>query len=139
MVRVGPNEESILRDITDTISNTLNAVGLFNRVFSRIKSNHSIERKLREKEQTYRTEQKKMQDVFGIRITLYFADDEDIAINLIKNKFIEYPEHHSIDPIDEERFGPQRCNLIFKIPDKLALRSSLFQNEFIDTTFEVQF
>ena len=139
MIRIGPNEEYILREVTDQIDSILNSVGIFNRVFSRVKTGNSISQKLSEKHDDYLKRGKKMQDAFGIRVTVYFADDEEIAIHLIKKKFIECPDDHSIDPLNKERFGPQRCNLIFKIPEFLLQSSSLFDNELIDSTFEVQF
>jgi len=139
MVRIGPNEERLIQDVTDNISNILNSVGLFYRIFYRLKSPKSIEKKLTNKRELYIVENKKLQDVLGIRITVYFSDDENIAIDLVKKIFIEIPEAHSIDKVDGERFGPIRCNLVFRIPDTLTLSSSLFTHELIDNTFEVQF
>lgn len=139
VIRVGPTEHQILKDITDNISNTLNSVGILNRVFSRIKSPASTERKIKEKQEEYTKSGKKIQDIFGIRVTLYFIDDEEIAIGLIKKNFIEVPESHSIDSLGSDVFGPQRCNLVFRIDSKLAAPSALFDHVLIDTTFEVQF
>ncbi len=139
MIRIGPNEEYILREISDEISETVNSVGLFNRVFARVKSNQSFQKKLQEKKESYLGGHKKIQDVFGIRISLYFPDDEELAIKLVKRKFIELPDSHSIDAIDKDRFGPQRCNLIFRVPDSLLNSSPIFDYDFVDNTFEVQF
>jgi len=139
MIRIGPNEERLIQDVTNEISNVLNSVGLFYRVFYRLKSPKSIDKKLHAKRDAYLAENKKLQDVLGIRITVYFSDDENIAIDLVKKVFEEIPEAHSIDKVDGERFGPVRCNLIFRIPEKLAQSSSLFTYDLIDKTFEVQF
>lgn len=139
MIRIGPTEENILRDITQSINDKLNSAGIFNRVFSRIKAKSSIEKKLEEKKAMYAERNKKMQDVFGIRVTVYFQDDEEIAVDLVKTIFHEVPDAHSIDAIDKDRFGPIRHNLVFKVDNSLATTSSLFDQEFIDSTFEVQF
>jgi putative GTP pyrophosphokinase len=139
MIRIGATEENILRKITESISNRLNTAGIFNRVFSRIKSKNSIEKKLEEKRAEYILKNKKIQDVFGIRVTVYFSDDEQIAVDLVKKLFEEIPSAHSIDPLYKDRFGPIRNNLVFKISDSLVLTSSLFDQELIDSTFEVQF
>lgn len=139
MIRIGATEEQILRELSDRISEKLSSVGIFNRVFSRIKGKTSIEKKLKEKEEEYREKGKKMQDVFGIRVTLYFLDDEEIAVNLVKGIFEEIPESHSVDPLKKDQFGPVRNNLVFRIPKNFIDSSSLFDQEFIDSSFEVQF
>lgn len=139
MIRIGPTEEQILRGLTTAISNRLDSAGIFNRVFSRIKSKSSIERKLNEKQIDYAAKGKKMQDVFGIRVTVYFLDDEKIAINLVKSLFPEIPGAHSIDPLTKDQFGPIRNNLVFRIDESTAGTSGLFDHEMIDASFEVQF
>lgn len=139
MIKIGSTEENILKDITSEISKKLDQAGIFNRVFARIKSRISIEKKLLQKEAEYKEKNKKMQDVFGIRVTLYFLDDEPIAVNIVKNLFNEVADAHSIDNQDKERFGPVRNNLIFKIDAQHIENSSLFDQELIDSTFEVQF
>lgn len=139
MIRIGPTEEQILKTLTSSITDKLDSSGIFNRVFFRIKSKLSIEKKIGEKKVEYLTEKRKMQDVFGIRVTLYFLDDEQIAIDLVKSIFQEIPDSHSIDPLTKDQFGPVRNNLIFMIEPNLTERSSIFDHEFIDTTFEVQF
>jgi putative GTP pyrophosphokinase len=139
MIRIGPTEEQILKNLATTISSKLDAAGIFNRVFSRIKSKASIEKKLHEKQEEYSVKGKKMQDVFGIRVTVYFSDDEKIATDLVKSIFIEIPGAHSIDPLTKDQFGPIRNNLVFKIDERLAGTSGLFDHPFIDSSFEVQF
>jgi ppGpp synthetase/RelA/SpoT-type nucleotidyltranferase len=139
MIKIGPSEESILAEITEKVVQKLDSAGLFNRVFSRIKDFKSIERKISYKQELYDSGLKKMQDVFGVRITLYFFDDEDIAIKLIKDTFKEVLEARSVDNVDKDRFGPQRCNLVFRIDEDLIRKSYLFDNKNIDSTFEVQF
>jgi putative GTP pyrophosphokinase len=139
MIRIGPNEDRIIKEISDRINIVLGSVGLFFRLFYRIKTPESFKRKISEKGELYKSRKLKMQDVFGLRITLYFSDDESIAIELVKRIFEEIPESHSIDLPDGETFGPSRCNLIFKVPDDLSNSSAIFEQEFIDKTFEIQF
>jgi ppGpp synthetase/RelA/SpoT-type nucleotidyltranferase len=139
MIKIGSTEENILFDVSSQISNKLDQAGIFNRVFARIKSRISIEKKLLQKGLEYKEKNKKMQDVFGIRVTLYFVDDESIAIKIVKGLFQEVPDAHSIDNQDKERFGPVRNNLVFRIDQKHIETSSLFDQELIDSTFEVQF
>lgn len=137
MYIVGPSEEQILREITEKIEKILNSAGLFYRIFSRVKTSQSLNEKIEKKD--YRISGKKIQDVFGIRVTVYFYDDEIIAEKLVRKFFNEIPESHSIDNIDAERFGPQRRNLIFRVEEKLWRTSQFPNNELIDSTFEIQF
>lgn len=139
IIRIGPTEENILKMLESSINDRLDSAGVFCRVFSRIKSKSSIEKKLKEKQKTYDEESKKMQDVFGIRVTLYFLDDEQIAIDLVKSIFTEIPGSHSIDPITKDYFGPVRKNFVFKIEDPSTSQSALFDHQYIDSSFEVQF
>src|SRR5688572_27548826 len=104
MIKIGSTEENILKEISSKITEKLDRAGIFNRVFSRIKSKASIEKKLAEKRTDYLSKNKKMQDVFGIRITLYFLDDEAIAINLVKSVFSEVPDAHSVDNQANDQF-----------------------------------
>jgi putative GTP pyrophosphokinase len=138
-IRIGHTEEYILNELSERISKRLGEVGLFFRIFTRIKSKKSIDNKIQAKHDEYKNNGKRMQDVFGIRVTLYFSDDEAIAINIVKEEFEEIVESRSIDIPEKERFGPTRNNFVFTIPTELADNSSLFDHHFIDRTFEVQF
>jgi len=139
MIKIGPTEEQILNTISKSISEKLDSLGIFNRVFSRIKTKSSIDKKIIQKKNEYLEKQKKMQDLFGIRVTLYFMDDQEIAIDLVKSLYKEIPNSRSIDQLKKDQFGPIRQNLVFRIEDSLIETSSLFDNDFIDSSFEVQF
>ena len=72
-----------------------------------------------------------------MRIYLYFSDDIDICINILKELF--EIDNYEYDHPDTETFRPQRINFVFKIPNDISFVSSKTQNEcLIDNTFEVQ-
>ena len=78
-----------------------------------------------------------MQDLIGIRIALYFKDDIDICIEILKSNYtvIEMVR-------DEEKsdiFSPMRLNLVCQMPENVsdALSSDLWEFP-IDKTFEIQ-
>jgi len=139
MTSISTIDRIIIQDISNLITAQLDALGLYYRIFWRVKTLSSIEIKINKKKSHYQETGKKMQDILGIRITVYFIDDEKIAIELIKSIFEEIKESHSIDRLDNEQFGPQRCNLVFRLPESMAKQSTLFSHPHIDTTFEVQF
>ena len=138
LIGPGPAEERIARDLRSAIEESLYRLGLFGRVFSRTKSGRSVALKLAKNGTRYRAEGKKMQDLFGVRIALYFADDSEIAQEVVRSTFKF--DSASVDTPGQSIFGPTRCNLIFRLPDELAQQSGLLRREeLIDATFEVQF
>ena len=100
---------------------------------------------------------KKMQDIVGVRIVLYFIDDVDIVYELLKflpnyieesnsNKDIQVLDEHTdlkIGKLSDKIFMPQRLNLIFKMSDvqtdnlEMALANYKYA-DLIDNTYEVQ-
>ncbi|MFM5858497.1 hypothetical protein ACET53_04285 [Aeromonas veronii] len=134
------SEESIARQIHDIIDKELTRAGLLFRVFYRAKTKHSIESKINNNPGKYTPDGKKIQDLYGIRVALYFSDDSSLAQNAIKNIF-EYD--HSSSAIDKNEinlFAATKCNLIFKLSRDLIEQSSILStNPLIDKTFEVQF
>ncbi len=127
----GRAEERIAKDLANLVETELCRVGLLFRVFSRVKTPQSIERKLSEKLDEYKESNRKMQDSIGIRIALYFSDDSDTAQKCVKSLF-EF-DSDSISSSKDHIFGPVRCNLIFKIPSNLVETTNFFsQNPYID-------
>lgn len=125
------------KELQKRIERKLNRCGIMYRVFSRIKERKSIDIKLEKKWEKYKSEGKKMQDIIGIRIVLYFKDDIEICIRLLKELFeVDNYEH---DRPDTETFKPQRINYVFRIPqDVFMISEDASQKCLIDNTFEVQ-
>lgn len=125
------------RDLSKEIESNLDAGGIMYRIFYRTKSRASVISKMKTKAETYLNENRKMQDLIGIRIVLYFSDDIDICINILKELF--EIDNYEYDHSDTETFRPQRINFVFKIPSNISFISSKIQNDcLIDNTFEVQ-
>ncbi|MEE0951459.1 MAG: GTP pyrophosphokinase [Paludibacteraceae bacterium] len=133
--------ESILNDIESKLEANLIKSGLMFHIFSRVKSIDSLEKKMKEKEGSYRQNGKKMQDFLALRITLYFNDDVEIVHQYLKNQSNYIDE--SVDPAEVDRFHPKRLNIILRIPEnkkedmKVALSQTSYKN-LIDDTYEVQ-
>lgn len=132
-------ELRIAKKIQESIENELSKVGLLFRVFSRVKSLESIQAKLDKIPGKYSENGKKIQDLFGVRIALYFVDDQKVAIDTLKTIFEFDSESSSIDKLDGETFSANRCNLVFKLPKELSIDSSVLREyKQVDHTFEVQ-
>nr|VFJ90406.1 MAG: hypothetical protein BECKLFY1418A_GA0070994_101138 [Candidatus Kentron sp. LFY] len=134
------SDQNIAEQLKTEIESELSRAGLLFRVFARAKSHESIQSKLSRKSYGTIENERKMQDLYGVRIALYFPDDSDLAQRLLKSKF-EYDECSStIDLPTDATFGPTRSNLIFRLPKSIMNQSTTLQTEArIDGTFEVQF
>lgn len=133
-------ELHILKKIEKLIVEPLQRVGLLFTILSRVKSIESLESKLKKKREIYEAEKRKLQDYFGVRVTLYFADDVMIAEKAVQSAFGPSLSSSQIDVPDEATFGPTRCNFIFRLSRDLCERSpTLLREDLVDDTVEVQF
>lgn len=126
---------SISKDIERNISSLFDKCGLYYRIFCRCKSGPSAAQKIKTKK--YDEIGKKMQDLIGVRIALYFKDDIDICVEILKNNYTV------IETVrDEEKsdtFSPMRLNLVCQMPESVSAAFSSDLWEFpIDKTFEIQ-
>lgn len=125
------------KDLEKIICKKLDKCGLMYRTFSRTKEKMSVVNKIERKRNTYLKEKKKMQDIVGIRIVLYFKDDIDICIDILRNLF--QIDNFEYDKPDAETFKPQRINYVFKMPETIMkIPNEMSEECLIDNTFEVQ-
>ena len=76
--------DTIRTNIENRIIPILDKAGMYYRIFSRVKSTSSINRKLSKKAIEYREKGTKMQDIIGIRIIFYFQEDVNIFYEKLK-------------------------------------------------------
>ncbi len=130
-VKVSPVVESDLKRI---ITDRMEQCGLYFRAFSRIKTAASMARKFEQKE--YGGE-RKLQDLIGVRINLYFDDDVEICQYIMEQTF-EVVNWSASERTDDE-FKPTKLNGVFRLPEYLKNEISPDTWEMcIDDTFEVQ-
>ena len=128
---------AVMRNIQRRLQKRMDQCGIMYRIFSRVKSIESIKQKLDQKREKYEKEGKMLQDAVGFRIVMYFKDDINICIRLLKEMFVVDNCEH--DELDSETFKPQRINYVFRIPDDIISGLSETGKEvLIDNTFEVQ-
>ena len=134
------SDKHIINNIESSIEDELTRVGLFFRIFTRVKAVDSINHKLKEKQTLYSNGSRKMQDVFGLRIILYFNDDVDTARLVVTKMFRERSQDNSIDELEDEKFAPTKYNVIYDLPDEHINVSAIIKHsQYIDNTFEVQY
>lgn len=148
----------IISSILSDLKKVLDNAGIYYRIFARQKTNSSIQKKLISKADTYRKENRKMQDIIGVRIVFYFMDDVEI-INDFLHSLPNYEDDSDsqkdikklgeklkeLDNLNDKIFMPTRLNLIFRMEDSITeeLRKELstvkdFDASLIDNTYEVQ-
>lgn len=134
----GGSEQRVVLDIHKSIEDELNRLGLLFRVFSRAKSTESIEEKIVKHPGKYSENGKKIQDLFGVRVALYFPDDLAIAQKVIEGLY--KLDSKSVDDAAKDSFAANKCNFVFKLSEGLTSQSAILKtNKLVDATFEVQF
>lgn len=133
--------EVVQEDLLSIIEEKLKKAGFYYRVAYRVKSVDSIVDKLKRKEYRKKAsdnEEKKMQDLIGIRIILYFEDDVSICRSLLDTLFIK-PGVWETTEANEYEFRAMKVNGIFQLPGYLAKTiANPLLKDYIDDTFEVQ-
>lgn len=130
------NKAQVEKLITEIISKELDKTGIFYHIWARVKTDDSIKRKLKKREQLPNY---KMQDLIGCRVVCYFAEDVIICEDIIKKLFQEKSSDTTIDEQDAETFKPIRRNYVFNLPTEVlnVIKPNLWGLPF-DTTFELQ-
>ena len=98
------------QEIRQNISGILDKCGIFYRVFSRIKSASSLAHKF--STEKYGTD-KKIQDLVGIRINLYFQDDIEICKELIEEMYELAEPSWSTTESSDSNFEAAKINGVF--------------------------
>ncbi len=125
--------------ITDAIQEILDSCGLYFRIFSRVKSVESIASKLQRGNYGSPDNPKKMQDLIGLRVVLYYYDDLSICRDIMESTF-QMVDTWSRNTFNADEFRATKINGVFRYP---AEYFKLYKKELwdlpIDTTFEIQF
>lgn len=125
-----------IRDFERELDKLLKGQGLYFRLFSRIKSDDSINKKIAKKRIEKNDPKYIMQDYIGFRIVLYFKEDIKICEELLSNKYEVISS--TVDDLSEENFSPKRINYVLKIPECYSFLVSDSMKDKVDNTFEVQ-
>ncbi len=130
-VRVPAIVEVELRHL---LEERLKQSGLYYRLFSRIKTAESLERKYQIKDYN---QEKKIQDLIGLRVDVYFEDDLRICKRMLEQMFqlVEWAESEQ----KEVEFKPVKINGVFALPE--YLRKQISEETWdmcIDATMEIQ-
>lgn len=123
--------------LLNTLVTKLNNAGIYFNSASRIKSESSLIHKLESGKYSMAHDGKKIQDIIGIRINLFYIEDKDLCEQILEDTFLL--DNWSKTQNEENKFEAQKCNGVFKIPNKYLrnIPASVWNKPF-DKTFEVQ-
>ena len=128
---------NVKMSLLNTLVTKLNNAGIYFNSTSRIKSESSLLHKLETGKYSMQEGGRKIQDIIGIRINLFYLEDMDICEKILEETFLL--DNWSKTKNEENKFEAQKCNGVFRIPSKY-LRNILASvwNKPFDQTFEVQ-
>lgn len=125
--------------LKDAVREILNSCGMYFRIFSRVKSVHSIAEKLKRGNYGSDKNPKKIQDLVGLRVVLYYYDDLSICRDITESTF-QMIDDWSRPKYNADEFKATKINGVFRFPTEYfkLYKKALWELP-IDTTFEIQF
>lgn len=128
---------NVKMSLLNTLVTKLNNAGIYFNSTSRIKSESSLLHKLETGKYSMQEGGRKIQDIIGIRINLFYLEDMDICEKILEEMFLL--DNWSKTKNEENKFEAQKCNGVFRIPSKYLrnIPASVWNKPF-DQTFEVQ-
>lgn len=148
----------IVNEIKAEVEKPLQRSGIYYRIFARQKSDASIKKKMAEKVAVYSTDGKKMQDLIGLRVIVYFREDVELLHDYYKKYFPGYLEtsdtnediaraesqQSELGALRDKVFMPTRLNLVIRMDERCSrnLIDGFFEEDIdtnlIDNTYELQ-
>ena len=121
--------------ITDAIQEILESCGLYFRIFSRVKSVESTAAKLQRGNYGSLDNPKKMQDLIGLRVVLYYYDDLSICRDIMESTF-QMVDTWSRNTFNADEFRATKINGVFRYPAEYF--KGIVEQVFV-VAFEIQF
>lgn len=132
------NLQVVLEELKKSIEEQLKKCGLYYRLFIRVKDNDSLALKLGSGEYGCGENDKKVQDLLGIRVVLYYSDDL-ASCRYILEKTFNRNGQWSQNEMTVNQFQATKINGVFEIPQKLLEMVDEHTWKLpVDATFEVQ-
>lgn len=131
--------DTIANIYSKQISSKLDNLGVMYRIFYRSKSPESLSKKISKNPGKYGDE-KKIQDLIGIRVALYFKDDIQTVKDVIHDNFTVDHDSSMIDNHSSDQFKAERHNIICKLPEIHSVSKIIGRkySSLVDNSMEVQ-
>ena len=130
--------EGIGERLEEDITGILDRAGIYFRIFHRAKTPFSIARKLEKDGYGFEDVEKKLQDIIGLRVVVYYYDDMAIIRTILEETFRRVGEWSQTGTTEEE-FKATKLNGVFRVPDEYQrIYNGDISGIPADFTFEVQ-
>lgn len=130
--------EGIGERLEEDIAGILDRAGIYFRIFHRAKTPASIVGKLEKGGYGFAQDEKKLQDLIGLRIVVYYNDDLTILHTILEETFCRIGEWSQTGTTEEE-FKATKLNGVFRVPDEYQrIYNGDISGIPADFTFEVQ-
>lgn len=130
--------EGIGERLEEDITGILERAGIYFRIFHRAKTPASIVGKLEKGGYGFASDEKKLQDLIGLRVVVYYQDDMPIIHTILEETFRRVGEW-SRTGTSEEEFKATKLNGVFLVPDEYQrIYNGDISGIPADFTFEVQ-
>ena len=107
--------EELNAHLEKDIRSILDSCGLYYRIFSRVKTKSSISKKLYNGKYGTAENPKKVQDLIGLRIVLYYSDDLSIGREIMEKTFLRTGTWSRND-FNAAEFRATKINGVFRLP-----------------------
>lgn len=130
--------EGIGERLEEDIEGILVRAGMYFRIFYRAKTPYSIAHKIEKNGYGFGENEKKLQDLLGLRVVVYYQDDMEIVRTILEKTFRRVGDWSETGSTEEE-FKASKLNGVFRIPEEYQ---RLYNGDIsflpIDATFEIQ-
>lgn len=129
----------LCQNLESAVQEILDSCGIYFRIFSRVKTLNSLARKLWQGKYGTDANPKKIQDLIGLRVVLYYCDDLSICRDIIESTF-QMIDGWARSKYNANEFRAAKINGVFHLPKEYfnSYKKELWTLP-IDTTFEIQF
>jgi len=136
-------QENKLKEIAERIQDAIGEIfdnsGIYYRIFYRIKTEKSLSEKLTRDGYGIGKDKKRMQDLIGLRIVLYYSDDLHIGQKIMQDTFLMVGGWEKTEQ-QEDQFAASKINGVFRIPEEFMDNYQIPVDVLpVDNVFELQF
>jgi ppGpp synthetase/RelA/SpoT-type nucleotidyltranferase len=130
--------EAIGDRLEEDITGIIERTGIYFRIFHRIKTPASIVKKLGKDGYGFDDDNKKLQDLIGLRVVAYYYDDMAIVKTILDETFRRVGEWSQTGTTEDE-FKATKLNGVYRVPNEYQrVYAGHFDGIPADFTFEVQ-
>lgn len=129
----------IAAKIKDAIVDVFHNSGIYYRIFFRVKTEKSLVEKINRGGYGLVPGKKRVQDVIGLRIVLYYSDDLSIGQKIMKDTFLMVGDWEKTEN-KEDQFAASKINGVFRIPEEFMMNYKIPEDQLpVEAVFELQF